>query len=403
MQAFILAGGYGTRLSSTVPGLPKTMAPIGDRPFLEYLVTLLAHLGIQSITMLTGYLAPAISNHFGDGKAYGLKIDYSVEDEPLGTGGAVARALRTRVAGTEQVLLLNGDTFFDIDLKALSSFRDKIGASITICLKLMERTERYGSVILDGSQVCAFAEKSPALDEGYINGGVYLLDRSALDLCPDCKRFSLEAEILPRALARGALAGLPFGGHFIDIGVPEDYAAARDLLPRWATEKKRKAAFLDRDGTLIEDHEHVHRLEDLRIREDSIPLLKGLASAGFDLFVVTNQAGIAKGLYSEVEALAFNAAVTSRLADRGIHIIDSAICPYHEEGLVENYRRSSLRRKPRPGMLLDLADRYAIDLPASVMIGNNKSDRIELDYLPSFILGEDGDYAGILEAILNGE
>ena len=402
MRALVLAGGFGTRLTSAVPDLPKPLAPIAGKPFIEYLLSALARSGIIDVVLLTGYRASCISDTFGDGAALGLSLRYQVEDEPLGTGGAVASALRAYSSDPDPFLLLNGDTYFDISHKALADFHHRKHPSISMALKLMDQTDdRYGFIRLDGSLVTSFIEKKRGAAEGYINGGSYIIDQSILDYCPDRKSFSFEEEVLPKALGAGKLHGLPFGGHFIDIGVPEDYLKAQRLLPRWTSEAKRKAAFLDRDGTLVRDSGYVHDSDDLEIIPGALPLLRGLSGAGYELFIVSNQAGIAKGIFPAEEAEAFNAALISALARQGITIKEAVICPFHEEGVIGTYTRASLRRKPHPGMMLDLADQHSIDLSRSVMIGDQSSDRIELDYLRSYVLGEDGNYLQILEAILD--
>jgi len=399
MKALILAGGFGTRLAHIISDVPKPMAPIAGVPFLEYLISHLRNSGVDSVIMLTGYLSSVISDHFGDGTRFGIPIDYQVEKEPLGTGGAVALALRERFPEGESVLVVNGDTFFDFDLQCFLEFQGKRSAPLVVGLKLMESADRYGSVLLQGSRISAFKEKAPGQGEGYINGGVYILDSRILSYCPLSQGFSFEGRVIPAALKAGAIEGIPFGGRFIDIGIPEDYGSAQELLPQWARAVKRKAAFIDRDGTIVIDSGYVHEVKDLELKKGAILLLTGLSAAGFEIFIVSNQAGIAKGLYAEDDAKTFNAALVAKLRQLGIHIVASSFCPFHEEGIVEAYKRPSLRRKPNPGMILDLADQYNIDLSQSVMIGDNSSDRIDLDYLSSYVLGEDGSYSDILEEI----
>jgi D-glycero-alpha-D-manno-heptose 1-phosphate guanylyltransferase len=222
MQALILAGGAGTRLRSVLgENLNKPMAPIAGKPFLEYLVMRLHKQGIDDIVLCIGYKAALIESYFGRGERWGVRLTYSRETELLGTGGAVKLA-EDLLHGNE-FMVLNGDSFFDVDLADLARFHHKVGATATLALAHVSNAQRFGAVRLDEEcRIIGFTEKDSEPRPGLINGGIYLLARDALSLIPQGQVCSLEREVFPLLMARN-LYGRPYEKYFIDIGVPADY------------------------------------------------------------------------------------------------------------------------------------------------------------------------------------
>lgn len=235
MRAIVLAGGLGTRLRAAVPDLPKPLAPIGGRPFLAWLIEYLARQGITAVTLSVGHGADAILDYFGDAHA-GLAVSYVRETEPLGTGGA-ARCALASLEGAEPVFVLNGDTLNEVDYRALMAAHcdpggGAPGSSLTVVLREVDSADRYSPVEVEGARIARFSapgRAGPAL----INGGVYVMAPQLLDAYPEAHPFSLEADFLePRAAALGARAWVT-QGFFIDIGMPDDYERAQELLPRF--------------------------------------------------------------------------------------------------------------------------------------------------------------------------
>jgi NDP-sugar pyrophosphorylase family protein len=222
MQALILAGGAGTRLRSALgDNLNKPMAPIADKPFLEYLVMRLRQQGVDDIILCVGYKADLIQSYFGQGKRWGVRLRYSRETEPLGTGGAVKLAEDLLVG--DDFVVLNGDSYFDADLLELTCFHYEVGATATLALAQVDNAQRFGAVRLDDEhRIVGFTEKGNEAHAGLINGGVYVLTRAVLDVIPRGQPCSLERQVFPALIAR-KLYGRPFPGFFIDIGVPADY------------------------------------------------------------------------------------------------------------------------------------------------------------------------------------
>ncbi|HLP43073.1 MAG TPA: nucleotidyltransferase family protein [Fibrobacteria bacterium] len=226
MQALILCGGLGTRLRSEVADRPKSMAPIRGKPFLEILLRALKARGVRDFVLATGHLSEQIENYCEGGACWDVRIRYSREPAPLGTGGAVKLA---EPLLADSFLVLNGDTFVDFDPGALEAKAAETGAPLVMLLREVPDPERYGAVTVDGQgRVTAFREKGEK--EGrLINAGVYLVRKEALALLPAGRPVSLEKEWMPRLLARG-VHGVETRGLFIDIGVPEDFRRAQDLL-----------------------------------------------------------------------------------------------------------------------------------------------------------------------------
>lgn len=220
-EAIILAGGLGTRLRSAVPDLPKCMAPVGGRPFIRYITDFYRRAGIERFIFALGYKSAAFDAFFEREFPHG-GYAVSPEDSPLGTGGAIRQACT--LASEETVLILNGDTFFRIDLEVLSAFHTAHDADCSLCLKPMRDFDRFGVVELDADlQVRKFREKQ-AYRSGLINGGVYALDREGFldEELPEV--FSFEKDYLEKKLETRRIFGFQQNGYFIDIGIPEDYA-----------------------------------------------------------------------------------------------------------------------------------------------------------------------------------
>lgn len=224
-EAIVLAGGLGTRLKGVVKDIPKPMAEVNGRPFLSYILDYLARAGVGRAVLSIGYRYGSIKDFFGP--AYkDMELDYAIEDEPLGTGGAILEAMKA-VRGQE-IFILNGDTFFDLSLQGLiKAHRDSL-ADITLALKPMRDLDRYGTVILKGDRVAGFREKS-FQSSGYINGGVYAVKKNIAERLKalGLKRFSFESDFLQREIAGLNAFGFVSDSYFIDIGIPEDYERAR--------------------------------------------------------------------------------------------------------------------------------------------------------------------------------
>ncbi|MCK5846630.1 MAG: nucleotidyltransferase family protein [Bacteroidales bacterium] len=224
-EAIILAGGFGTRLQKVVKELPKPMAPINGRPFLEYQLNYLSKYGINRIIFSVGYLSESISSYFGD-KFNGIDIEYAYEENPLGTGGGILNAFHKR--STDELIVLNGDTLFEIDLKEFYLQHKKVNSLFSLALRELESIDRYGSVLIEEYIIRKFAEKGELRGRGVINGGVYIINKRFFEKANLPQKFSMEKDVFEKLLEKFDFYGFPFSNYFLDIGIPEDYKRAQD-------------------------------------------------------------------------------------------------------------------------------------------------------------------------------
>lgn len=225
--AIILAGGFGTRLQSVVNHLPKPMAPINGEPFLNYQLNYLKHYGIKNVILSVGYLAEKIKAYYGY-NFNGIKVDYVVEENPMGTGGGIRLALEKCTESLSFVL--NGDSFFDVDLIKFYDRHIQNRSQISLALRKVNNSSRYGTIEKTKENIISsFKEKSGIDHEGIINGGVYLLDKNLyLQKTPSATNFSIEKDFFEKQLSNSLISGFEFEGYFIDIGIPEDYLKAQN-------------------------------------------------------------------------------------------------------------------------------------------------------------------------------
>jgi mannose-1-phosphate guanylyltransferase len=222
MQALILAGGEGTRLRPLTSTVPKPVVPMVDRPFIAFMIDWLRDHGVEDIVMSCGHLAAGVRNVLGDGEAFGVRLRYVEEPRPLGTGGALKYAERLL---DERFLMLNGDVLTDIDVSAQIAHHERTGARATLALTPVEDPTAYGLVRLDGDgAVTEFVEKpsSDQIDTNNISAGVYVLERSVLDMLEPGEPASIERDVFPRLVGAG-LYGCVARGYWLDIGTPERY------------------------------------------------------------------------------------------------------------------------------------------------------------------------------------
>lgn len=367
-QAVILCGGLGTRLGELTKDIPKPLLTVGDQPFLSHLVSEVARFGFTEVLLLAGYRAEYIAAFAKEGaRRSELNISLSVEPEQAGTGGALWYA-RDKLAPT--FLLMNGDSWFDFNLLDLALRATKVpSCEAALALRRLPDVSRYGTVTLDGEHVVEFSARSNFPGAGLVSAGVYVLDRKLIESSGPVA--SLEIDVFPSLAKARALAGYIYEGFFIDIGVPQSFADAQTSVP---AHKCRPAAFLDRDGVLNEDLGYVGTCDRFRWLPGAIESVKQLNDTGHYVFVVTNQAGIARGYYTEHEVKRLHSHMQTELRTYGAHIDDFRFCPHHPDGSISIYAKDCNWRKPNAGMIHDLIRKWPIDISRSFVVGDKKID-----------------------------
>jgi D,D-heptose 1,7-bisphosphate phosphatase len=369
-QALVLVGGKGTRLGSLTATTPKPLMPIGaDTVFLDEVLFNIARQGFDDIVLLAGHFHEKFAERYSGRKVHDANVRVVVEDAPAGTAGAIAKAAPLLA---ESFLFVNGDTLFDINLRHLdSAMAAAPDAVAALALRRVPDIARFGAVQLENNKIVAFHEKSPAQSDGLINGGIGLMRHEIVSFI-DRMPASIETEVYPRLAAAGRLIGAEFSSYFIDIGLPDTLAKAREEIPR---RRLRPAVFFDRDGVLNHDAGYTHQVEDLKWIPGAIDAIRRVNDMGALACVLTNQAGVARGYYSHADVERFHAAMAADLAREGAFIDVFYTCPFHPQAVVETYRHPDHPdRKPNPGMILRALAEWPIDRSRCMLIGNQESD-----------------------------
>ncbi len=368
-QAIILVGGRGTRLGALAQDTPKPLMPIaGDARFLDYLIDDVARHGVREIVLLAGHLGDQVAARYDGKRARGAALKVVREPAPAGTAGA----LRHAAALLDDVFLMtNGDSYLDLNYLALARTlqADDVAA---LALRRVEDAARYGAVDLANGRITGFREKDSANPgPGIISGGVYMLRKRVLDLI-DRTPCSIESDVFPALAAAGALAGHESNGYFIDIGLPDTLAQAREELP---AQIRRGAVLFDRDGTLNRDDGYTYKPDDLVWRPGAIEAIRACNDAGRLAIVVTNQSGIGRGYYDEAAMARFHAHMQGELAEAGAHIDAFYHCPHHPDASAAEFAYADHPdRKPNPGLLRRALIEWPIDPARAFMVGDTSAD-----------------------------
>ena len=373
MEAIILAGGLGTRLKPCIENLPKPLAPINGKPFLRYLLDYLYVNGVHRAIISTGYKAETVEEFIGRSHR-GMTVEYCREESPLGTGGAIKKALG--MCRENCVAVINGDTYFDVDLTEMKKFHDASGCRLSLAAKWIDNAENSGLLEHENGVLCRFHEKG-IMSAGLINGGIYFIDKHTLDGIAE-EKFSFEKQVLEAAYC--PVAVFESDGYFIDIGIPENYRKAQAEKELLFCKRTRKAVFIDRDGTINHDTGHLYRKEDFRFIENSDKAIAEIKSKNYLAIVITNQAGIAKGLYTADDVDRLHSYADNLLFENcGVTADAYYYCPHHPDAVIDELKKECSCRKPSAGLILKAVSDFSdigieIDLENSFTVGNKLSD-----------------------------
>lgn len=393
-QAVILAGGQGTRLRPLTVTTPKPMIPFHGKPFAHYLVELLKKNGIEEVVFLTGYLGEQFPAYFGDGSKFGLRIRYN--DTPLenDTGTRVRKA---RHLLNDRFLLLYGDNYWPLNLKQLVGFHEKRNVPLTVTVYERPHSEaKKNNMLVDGDGfVTAYDKKRETPGLNGVDIGFFIVEKEALDLLPEENSLfetNVMLPLIPKRRLAGFLTKHPYWGltdHERLSGV------SRALDPN------RKVAFLDRDGTInrrAEEAQYVSNWQQFEFLPGAIEGLKLLSDAGYELYVISNQSGIARGMVTPEALEDIHARMMAALEEEGVAIRTIYFCPH-------GWHDGCECRKPKAGMLYQAAREHDIDLTRSILIGDDERD-IEAGEAAScdhnYLVSETRSLAEIAKSLVGG-
>lgn len=370
MEAIVLVGGQGTRLKGHIPaGLPKPLAPVGKKTFLDYLLTFLKLNGVEHVILATGFGGEVVQEKYGE-QFSGVRLSYSHETTPLGTGGAIRQALE-HVQGDE-TFILNGDCFFLINYGAfLKRFRAQ-SAPMSLAVKPLKNPTRYGTIQIDGQErILSFREKNTQIVEGLISGGVYLArkDWLAESLRSLPNTFSIETDFFEKVVRQFPVSAYLCDAYFIDIGVPEDYrrfcadiAEAR-VFQGWTL-------FLDRDGVINKNvpGEYVLQWSDFEFIPGALEALARLSRVFTRTILITNQRAVGRGLMSETQLIGIHEQMKRCFVEAGAKVDAIFVCPHDIEAQCGC-------RKPADGLFHMARDKFPdIQFQKSFFVGDSPSD-----------------------------
>lgn len=396
MKVVIMAGGRGTRIAELFPDIPKPLIPVDGMPILEREIRSLASQGFKDIVLTVGYLADKIITYFGDGSRLGVKIEYFVEETPLGNAGALFQ-LKEKI-GEEPFYLLNADAAFDVDFNRMLDFHKKHGGLVTLFTHPNSHPYDSGLIIADEKgnveKWLSKEDERPQWYKNRVNAGLHVIDPKVLELSekklemdpttgfPKGK-VDLDRQILKPLCGTGKMFCYDSPEYVKDMGTPERFHQVEtdyknSVVQAKNLHNKQKAIFLDRDGTINKYVGFLRNIDDFELIEGVPEAIKLINRSGYLAIVVTNQPVIARGEVTWEELYEIHKKMETLLGKDGAYIDGIYICPHHPdkgfEGERPEYKLDCDCRKPKPGLFLQAAKDFNIGLNQSYMIGDSERD-----------------------------
>lgn len=385
-KAVILAGGKGTRLQGVRSDLPKPMMPIEGKPLLSYLITLCAENGINEIWLTVNHLKDSIIEYFGDGDAFGVKLHYYVEEKPLGTVGGV-KALESHLK--EDFLVLYGDVLVDMDIKRLYAFHQVKNATATLVVHPNDHP--FDSDLLEMDEnglVTAFhpkPHKAGVFYHNVVNAATYIFSPQIFKYLEEGVKADFGKDIFPNIIKETPVYAYNTTEYLKDMGTPDRlHKVSGDLRSGKVASRnlkhKQKCIFLDRDGVINYDTDLIKDPDEFTLYPYAAEAIKKINKSGYLAVVITNQSVIARGL-TDLDGLSeIHKKMAWQLGEKGAFVDAIYFCPHHPHGgfpgEVKEFKVACNCRKPKPGMILQAAERFNIDLSKSYMIGDSERDAL---------------------------
>lgn len=396
MKTVIMAGGKGTRISSVASDIPKPMIKIAGKPVLEHEIECLRNQGLDNLIITISHLGSIIMDYFGDGKKFGVNIQYFNEERPLGNAGALFK-IRNQLK--EDFLLLNADAIFNVDFNRFITFHRNHGALVTIFAHPNNHPYDSGLLITNTrEQVEQWLTKEDERPQWYrnvVNAGLHVINPTVLDMTgihPDVVgtevdgrlvKVDLDRQILKPLCGTGKIYCYDSPEYVKDMGTPERY---KEVCTDFTTGKiknrnlkcEQKAIFLDRDGTINKYIGFLRNINDFELLPGVAEAIRKINLSGYLTIVTTNQPVIARGEVTFNELQEIHNKMETLLGQQGAYIDKVYFCPHHPhrgyEGEISELKIDCACRKPKPGLLLKAAEDYNIDLSQSWMVGDSEND-----------------------------
>ncbi|MCR5629268.1 D-glycero-beta-D-manno-heptose 1,7-bisphosphate 7-phosphatase [Eubacterium sp.] len=383
MKIVIMAGGKGTRIASINSEVPKPMIEILGKPILEHQVEVLKKQGFNDYIFVIGHLGHVIKDYFGDGSKFGISIEYIVEEEPLGTAGALY-FLKDKIE--EDFVLLNGDIIFDVDINRFYKYHKDHNGLATILVH--PNNHPFDSSLIevnnDGMVIDWINKEAERVwYHNLVNAGIHILSVKVLDRFIEAKKTDLDRDILKPMIMEKQLFAYSSPEYIKDMGTPKRYdEVISDIKTGKVDNKclvnKQKAVFLDRDGTINKYVGFLRKLDDFELLDGVSKAIKKINESGYLVIVVTNQPVVARGEVTVDELDVIHKKMETLLGQDGAYIDGLYICPHHPDsgfdGEIKELKIECECRKPKPGMILKAAKDFNIDLSNSYMIGDSEND-----------------------------
>jgi D,D-heptose 1,7-bisphosphate phosphatase len=383
MKTVIMAGGKGTRIAKIADNIPKPMIPVCGKPILEHQIEVLVKNGLTDIIIGIGHLGHYIKDYFEDGSRFSCNIKYYNEEEPLGTAGMLYKLDDL----SSDFILLNGDTIFDIDFSRMIDFHRKKNAGVSVAVH--PNNHPFDSSLIIANKNCQITGWLNKEDErkyykNLVNAGIHILSADFLKDCPQSKeKIDLDRDILKPSIQSGKIFAYSTPEYIKDMGTPERYSQVTSdiengIIQGKNLKLKQKAVFLDRDGTINTLNNFVVKPEDFFLINGAAQAIKKINNMGYLAIVITNQPVIARGEVDPETLELIHMKMETELGKQGAYIDDLFFCPHHPDGGFPGerpeYKIDCDCRKPKPGMILQAAQKYNIDLSKSFMVGDDLRD-----------------------------
>jgi len=383
MKVIIMAGGKGTRIASVASDIPKPMIPVCGKPILEHQIECLTKNNLNDITLIIGHLGQHIKDYFGNGKNFGCSISYYSETEPLGTAGALYKLENL----TDNFILINGDIIFDMDFSRMIAFHHEKKAWATLAIH--PNNHPFDSALItcnSDSQLTGWLNKEDERTyyKNQVNAGIHILSAEFIKNCLQIKeKVDLDRDILKPSILGGKIFAYSTPEYIKDMGTPERYvevsaAIEKGIVKQKNLSVKQKCIFLDRDGTINIFNEFIVKPEQFELLDGAADAIKKINSLGYLAIVITNQPVIARGETDFQTLDLIHMKMETDLGKQGAYIDGLFFCPHHPdkgfEGERPEFKINCDCRKPKPGMILQAAEKFNIDLAQSYMVGDDIRD-----------------------------